>query len=545
MRSGQIDVGGRFLRRLGASVGLIGGMMVMAACSPAQLQEVHPPSGLASLWVVDLETLTPAEQTLVVTLQGLVSGRADAIWIRDVGMNALILEELAAEGVTMRTPTSIWDLLATYRDSVDGMVVYELETDSINVATSLCGPMRAVAVDASLQARAEEAGLALLADARGMDEVEAFELYGELFTSSPASLELRHSDRPLALLVEQTESKHAHLRDFAVARGGFTLYGVDREDHTRIAAALGSELVVFGWGGDEYAWVHQVSTEGGAGIPADWSRNLSVLQRLPATLPERPRPNVRPVREGERIVAFVMSDGDNIQWMGGQFVTSEGFWASPHRGTFNMTWEMAPLLAEVAPRTLAHFYRTASRGRAIDDFVVGPSGLGYVFHNDLPDREVFAGHTAAAMRASDLSIVTMLNANGGMEQSVELLEQAGILGVIYKDYSPYNAKQGRIFWHAGKPCVSYRYLLWEPLPAHSPEGVAEAIANLPASPRTDLESYALINVHAWSFKDIGGPMEAVKRTIDLLPRRTRVVTAEELIVLLRQNFGDPVGPTGR
>lgn len=88
--------------------------------------------------------------------------------------------------------------------------------------------------------------------------------------------------------------------------------------------------------------------------------------------------------------------------------------------------------------------------------------------------------------------------------------------------------------------MSYRYLLWDPLPKNSPEGVAAAIAGLPASPQTDPNSYALINVHAWSYEAIGGPMEAVARTIELLPPKTRVVTAEELIVLLRENFGEPV-----
>jgi len=114
------------------------------------------------------------------------------------------------------------------------------------------------------------------------------------------------------------------------------------------------------------------------------------------------------------------------------------------------------------------------------------------------------------------------------------------MGVLYKDYAPYNARRGEIFWHDGKPCVSYRYLLWEPKLANSPERVATAIAEQPASPSTDPDSYALINVHAWSYKDIGGPMEAVRQTIDLLPPGTRVVTAEEFIILLRNNFGSPV-----
>ena len=490
----------------------------------------HPPSGIETVWVVDPAALSAPEQTLAATLQGLVASGRAVIWMADPGMDALLLAGLEAEGVEMRETDSVWQLIAEFRDQLQGAVLYDLGTDSINVATSLCGPMQAVAVDTSLLAEAEDAGLPVLADVRGYDEVQAFDEYGDLFTSGSGP----------GILIEQGESKNAHLRDFAVARRAFTLYGVGREDHARIAAALGPDLTVYGWGGDEHVWVHQVSSEGGAAVAADWSRNLSVMQRVPATLPERPHVQVEPARRGERIVAFVMSDGDNIQWMGGQFATSEGFWANPHRGEFDMTWEMAPLLSDVAPRALATFYQTVSHGRGVDDFVTGPSGVGYAFHNYLPDRMAFAERTASAMAASDLTIATMLNSSGRMEQSTELLEQPQVMGVIYKDYSPYNAKGGRIFWYEGKPCVSYRYLLWESKRANSPQGVAEAIAQLPADPQNDPDSYALINVHAWSFKEMGGPMEAVKQTVDLLPRKTRVVTAEEFFILLRENFGTPI-----
>lgn len=485
-------------------------------------------NALKTLWVIDLGPLSAAEQTLAVTLQGLTAGGASAIWIKDGGMNALILKDLRQAGVTIREVTSAWELLATFREQVKGAIVYKLETDSINVATSLCGPFQAVAVDESILEKAQAEGLTVLLDVRDYDEMRAFAEYKDRFTPG--------------ILVEQGESKNAHLRDFAVAHNLFTYYGVSREARARFLTNLGPHPLVFGWGGDEHAWVEQISAVGGAGIAADWSRNLSVLERLPVELPARPHPSPTPAKAGERIVAFVMSDGDNIQWMGGGFVADRGFWASRYRGDFNMTWEMAPILSEVAPRVLAHFYATASDGKIVDDFAVGPSGVGYSFHNDLPDRRAFAEMTARLMRQTDLSIVTMLNSDGGMNQSVELLEQPEVLGVLYKDYSPYNAKGGRIFWHNGKPCVSYRYILWEPKPANSPEGVAAAIARQPSSPQTDPDSYALINVHAWSFKDIGGPMEAVKRTIDLLPPNTRVVTAEELIILLRQNFGEPAQP---
>lgn len=504
------------------------------AASPPPTPAPHPPSGLERLWVVDPELLSPAEQTLVLTLQGLTATGSEAIWVEDPGMDALILAELAAEGVALEAVESVWALVAHFRAAVQGAVVYEQASDSINVATSLCGPLQAVAVDATLLPAAEAAGLEVLADVRGMDEVAALDTYGHLFPATTAP----------GILVELIESKAGYLRDYAVAKRAFTFYGVSEADHRRITAAAGPDLRVFGWGGDEHEWIRRVSEAGGAGIPADWSRNLSVLERIPATLPERPRPPVAPVRRGERIVAFVMSDGDNIQWMAGGFVDAPGFWASPYRGEFAMTWEMAPLLAEVAPRALAHFYRTAHWGGGSggsDDFVTGPSGVGYAYHNFMPDRATFAARTAAAMAASDLQIATVLNSGGTMAQSEELLARPEVMGVIYKDYAPYNAQQGRIFWHAGKPAVAYRYILWAPLQANSPEGVAAAIAELPANPRNDPDSYALINVHAWSFEELGGPMAAVKATIDRLPPKTRVVTAHEFFTLLRENFGTPVG----
>jgi hypothetical protein len=502
-------------------------LSLLTACGLDIPLEDRDDTLLEKLWVVHTDALSPAEQTLAVTLQGLVARERTAIWVADGCINGVILQQLQAEGVSVQETRSVWELLDVFRAHVNGAIVYDSGTPSINVATSLCGPKRAVAVEASLVARAQAEGLDLLLDVRGYDELRAFQEFGELFAHG--------------YLVVQHPDKVAHLRDFAVLSRAFVFWDVDAAAYALFASKLGSSPLVFGWGGDEHRWVQEISTIGGAGVPADWSRNLSVLSRLPVELASRPRRVPAPAQKGERIVAFVMSDGDNIQWVGGCFVSRKGFWASPHRGAFSMTWEMAPILAEAAPRVMNHFYSTASSGDAIDDFVTGPSGVGYSFHNYLPDRQRFAESTARYMGLSDLSVATMLNSGGGMHQSVELLDQPQVMGVLYKDYAPYNARQGEIFWHNGKPCISYRYLLWEPNPQNSPQGVAAAIAQQPASPTTDPDSYALINVHAWSYADIGGPMEAVRQTVDLLPPGTRVVTAEELITLLRQNFGTPPG----
>lgn len=510
-------------------------LVAFAACligSPLLAQDPVP----SKVWTVSFRRLDPAEQTLVATLQGLVArgdtesaeadsvGGREVIWRRERGMNAVVLDGLERAGAVVERARSPWELVERFNDHVRGYIVYDLREDSINVATSLCGPMNAVAVDASLVERAKDAGLEQLADVRGQNELEALRQHAGKFSSD--------------VVLVQEERKNSHLRDWGVSENAFCFAGVGGRRRVETIRSLGERPMVYGWEG-ELDFVRGVSRAGGMVLPADWSANLSVLARLPVEVPRPPRRYPEPVKPGQRVVAFVMSDGDNIQWMGGGFVSSRGFWASPHRGRFNMSWEVAPMLSEVAPRVMRHFYQTAAGGDAADNFVTGPSGAAYVFPSYYPDFAAFAQLTGQLMDQAHLSVATIINSDGDMDQSRPLLEQPQVLGVLYKGWD-YDAERGRVWWHEGKPSVSYRYSVREGRGEKSLREIADAIAAQPADPQHDENSYALIDVHAWSYGDIGGPMEAVKRCVDMLPEGTRVVTAEQLVILLRNNLGEPV-----
>jgi hypothetical protein len=389
----------------------------------------------------------------------------------------------------------------------------------VNAATSLCGVLDAVAVEESLRERAEAEGLKVLADAREMSEREALTRYRDRYARK--------------VLVEQSPQKAGHLRDFAVARRAFTFFATDPAFRTEAARSLGPQAIVYGWGSDEHDWVSGLSRANATGVPADWCHNLSALQKLPAGRLRRPRRPVLKAEDGVRYVAFVMSDGDNIQWLCGNFVGNRRYWESPLRGQFPMTWEVSPLLAEVAPRVLQHLYATA---RSTDAFVAGPGAPGYTFPHLQPDPTALAAQAAPYFRRADLALASVLNTNAGhLRETAPLLDLREIEGVIYKAYSPYHRHKGEVFWHAGKPCVSYRFLLWDGI--MGPEELALEVARMPAAPRSDPNSYALVNVHAWSYGESGGPLPAVRRAIDLLPPGTRVVTADQVIALLRANFG--------
>ena len=343
------------------------------------------------------------------------------------------------------------------------------------------------------------------------------------------------------LLVEQDPAKDLTLRDFAVARHAFVFWQLPDEAVLRLLRESGPGTTVFGWGSDEQRSVALASRGGGDYLAADWSMDLSALARLPVAIPPRPAaPPPADAVAGERIVAFVMSDGDNLCFVGGDFVDHPAYYGSPHRGTFAMTWEMAPRLAELDSRGLRWLYRMASHGPAWDDFVMGPSGAAYCFPDLMPDRAGFAKRTAAWVPRCGMDVVSLLNVGGDLGQAADLLAQPQIAGVLYKDWAPYNARHGAVAWYHGKPCVAYRSLLWEGMPGQDPEGVAATVAALPAAPATDPDSYALVNVHAWSWRSSGGAMAAVKRTIGLLPPRTRVVTAHDFIALMTRHLA-PAG----
>jgi len=474
------------------------------------------------LWVLPEEGLSPAEQALASTLQGVANQRSPQVWLGTGGMSAVILAQLRAEGTRVHTVSSVWDLVKQFRGSIKGAEVFEVGTPSLNVAASLCGLDSAVAVDASLLDKAKAEGLPVIHDARGEDSAHAWATYGDRFTKG--------------LLVDQSADKPGHLRDFAVAHKAFCFDAVPAELRTQIVVKQGPHALVFGWGPDEYHWISDISRGGGSGVAADWCLNLSAMEHIRAGghLKPRERPAAAPPQEGERVVAFVLSDGDNVQWLCGGMPLDSSFYGSKLRGTFPMTWEVSPLLGLYAPRVLQYLYNNASPN---DDFVAaGAPGYSYT-HLD-PDRAGAAAQTARFLKSSGMSVVSVINSKGGtLDETAPLLNLKEADGVIYKDFAPYNGHHGETFWRNGKPCVSYKYLLWEGMGGASPDEVAKSIAAMPASPQKDPGSYALVNVHAWSWKSIGGPMEAVRRTIAALPPNTRVVTAGDLLSMLRRQFG--------
>jgi len=473
------------------------------------------------IWLVPHDILPLPDNAFAITLQGLVNRTQPRVWMRAGSMYGIIQNQLERQGVRFHEVKSVWELLKVFHKEIKGAILCQVNSPSMNVATSLCGPMNAVALDESLQPLAEKNGLKILLDARRMDEKQTFERYRQRFAKGIA--------------LEQTVAGNgsAFVRDYAVAHNAFTYYTTDHAFRREVARELSPDAIFYGWGPNEYGWIEDLSSENATGVASDWNVNLSALQHIPSRNPlHRPRRPLPKKEDGVRYVAFVMTDGDNIQWLCGSFVGNPSYWGSPLRGQFPMTWEVSPMLTLTAPRVLEYLYDTAKEN---EGFVTGAGVPGYTYIHYQTDPVSVADQAAPILTKADLPYVGIINANeGNLRESIPLLRLPNVRAVLYKDYAPYNRHQGRMFWYDGKPCISFKFALWEGL--MSPQQVAQGVSQMPASPLKDENSYALVTVHAWSYGSIGGPLEAVRQTISMLPANTRVVTADQLIERMIANL---------
>ena len=124
------------------------------------------------------------------------------------------------------------------------------------------------------------------------------------------------------------------------------------------------------------------------------------------------------------------------------------------------------------------------------------------------------------------------------------------MGMMFKTYANYyKGRNGALQFHNGKPILSVKYSLWDG--ADTAQSIAAALnANTHRDAYHDSASFTIVNVHPWSVTGpdgtgTGDPMSNLNALVQLLdPTKVDVVTLEDMMVFLRNNFGTPVGLPG-
>jgi len=331
-----------------------------------------------------ISTGTNQESILLQTLQGIVAQRKPELYF-DFGLDSMGwvydiqkkygIDYTFVDSIRGSTPMVEW-CLDNWADDVNGYVLYDYsDKDSITAATCMAGPLKAVAVDISLESRVQALGFSKLLDVRGLDDEWVYNNYRDRFIDN-------------AIIVQDTQ--YLANRDWGPAIRALTVWN-DSASFTHTAySSITDNSPCFGWndgyGGGELGAVQYHSQHSlYCGVSALlW--NLSTHAGMasyepPIEFEQKIRDNQYTPEDNVHYVAFHMSDGDNTRWQFNytSYATTDTRWfGSPLRGTFAMGWGVPLEMVKLGPHVMKWYYNNMTE---MDNFIGYGSGMGYSYPN--------------------------------------------------------------------------------------------------------------------------------------------------------------------
>ena len=472
-----------------------------------------------TLYVFNDELFSHEELLLLQSIQGLCAktepkiyrdkGSGSAIWIQDLEENYNVFVSHDMDG-------DIESVLSLVPDNVEAYILCNLNDNSSNVANSLCGPLNVLAVTPDLQQLVESVGYTQLMDVRNRDEQWVLDSYGELLNDQ--------------IVTYQREDKSLFLGDYSIMSNAFHFYDDIHSTTTENAfSRMSSNSILYGWGDDEYQTIAKASQYSIGVHPADWGFNISTLTNFNASTSQHVSSVSPQTEENTHTVCFLMSDGDNVQWMLNLFAEDSRWFGSENRGFMDIGWTIPPALCEIAPSVMSKIYDMAeSKPTGKDYFIAGPSGHTYHFPELFPALEASCELMDAYMEKSDLSIVNILGNSYHDSVFHPYLKQQNIQGLFYYDYSNYSKMEGKMDCYALKPVISAKYNLWGGF--ETCESLAAKLNNGVKDPYS-VEGYTLVAVHAWS-----NSVDSLLYVRSLLNNGIRVVAPDDFVDLISINI---------
>lgn len=484
----------------------------------------YPVSAVPDKLYLTSESYSYSQKLTLQSLQGMLARTKPEI-LRDTHKHVEMLENYVT--IDRSFYSNFNGLLAKYAGRFDGYILCEAKTASVNVAFSLCPILNAIVIPADIEQAAINAGYTRLMDVRGKDEAWVLDNYGDQLSKTIASYQAFNDDRAL------------FLGDYSVFSGALQFWDASATGTlaTRVYGRMNPSAVYFGWGAGEYNTVEQLSMRSAMILPSDWSPNLSTISNIPVKLPRQKDPvNEYKVVPNVHTVCFVITDGDNIQWLSGSSGNTNN-WANPDKARLKLGWTIAPAFAELAPAIYKKYIDNALTTESARNYLIaGPSGAGYYFPGIYPQLANQNTVMNRMMKKADLNIINIIDKDGYHNPN-EYLKQSNVDALFYYSYGgQYTKLKGEIKWYKDKPSIGGRYTLWgnsDDGSAETRNRVAQNLANVLNTQSTNINSasgYSLIPVHIWTMN----PSD-VLNCISKLNPNVRVVSPDEFVWLIRKN----------
>ncbi|MFC5529927.1 hypothetical protein [Cohnella yongneupensis] len=362
-------------------------------------------TGKSSMKLYDVSFQSPRradEVAMFESLRGVVNHTEPRIYDQDKSGTYW----LDALGLSYTRIKNNWQLMDKYLSEVNGIVVYDPEVpDTYNLATTIAGLKNAIVAAPSLleQLTSSPYNLPILEDLRGKFKSK-LDVYNYLYDSYWPKTTHR-------VLVGLTPDLKTNLREYAMGIQASVVWlnpAVPEEEAilNKFMADMpyGTGLYL-GWWPDEGTGVTKTSEFGLATVAADFSSNLSVLSGTSRKITP-PKTPVKPRLENKVYVTYIVSDGDNLQYVEGSLPR---FWETPNRGEIPIGWTVSPLMVDAMPGVLDYLNRTATDNDAL---ISGPSGMGYTYPNMWTDQkglDLFFSRTNDYMSRSGMRVLTVWN----------------------------------------------------------------------------------------------------------------------------------------
>ncbi|QEC76751.1 GxGYxYP domain-containing protein [Mucilaginibacter ginsenosidivorax] len=323
---------------------------------------------------------------------------------------------LQSLGLSWSEPADKWDLITKYRSEISGVIVYDpAQEHTINLATVLAKSKGALIASPLLLAKLTAApyNLPVLLDLQGKFSSK-LEVYQSLYDTYWPHLDHR-------LLIGLNPNAHkAALREYAVALGSAVIWldpevAGESELLNKFLSSMSPGAIFMGWWPQEGPGVQRASKYGIATVASDWCANLTVHSGTSRNVKIKPIPP-RPALKNKIYVAFILSDGDNLQFT--EHLMRK-LWNNPDRGAVPMGWTVSPAMLDAMPGALNYYWQSSTSN---DNLISGPSGYGYTYPNTWTDENLlkqFVAKTEDYNARAGLRVITIWNTiTGGINPNV-------------------------------------------------------------------------------------------------------------------------------
>lgn len=487
------------------------------------------------LYVINENLLKKDERTMIASLQGIISNKSSSqiyiltssepaykVWLDDLKDNY---------NINYKMISNPFELIDIFKNYINGYVLYERNSKndpSINNACSLASLNDSLVITKELEDSVKNHRInKLIGDCRNTDKEWA---YKNLWNSG-----LNHST-----VIELSPSHATALRDYAIMTKSLVFYEDNASSldfREKIFSSMNSYSVCLGWGPDEFKNVSLTSKYGIDMVAADWSYNLTVLSAFPSKpIKQNTKTNISNEKD-VHYVTIMMSDGDNLQWLMGDNFTSPKWYGSKNRGNFNLGWSISPSLYYLAPTVFKNYYKNSNHSKFNDDFVVSPSGTGYIYPSKYPYKKLdsYTKRLSDYMKNVDQRYVTIIDDSSfnNIKLWDKYTKEDNIHGLFYLDYARNNNYKGEIVWSNNKPVVSCRDLIWGGLEEESEfVNTINQRVNSGYTDITNINAYTFVYIHVWT-KD----MDTVQNVVNELNKnsKVRIVTPNTFMKLIKKN----------